>query len=197
MSAPEPVSLLGPAGAPGHRGAITAHRLALASRPVDIVQVAALRGGGAATKEALRGLTGLDLPPPRRAAVAGEGMAVWLQPECWLVLRPRGPAGEFAEAVSRACGSAAAVTDQTGGKAVLRLSGAMARRVLAKGCRVDLHPRAFATGHAASTPIGHVSVTLVQVADQPAYDLILPGSFAEAFLEWLIPAAAEFGLTIT
>jgi methylglutamate dehydrogenase subunit D len=67
---------------------------------------------------------------------------------------------------------------------------------LAKGCRVDLHPRVFGPGSAATTTIDHITVTVVQVDAVPTYDLILPGSFAEAFLDWLKLSAAEFGYEI-
>jgi sarcosine oxidase subunit gamma len=46
------------------------------------------------------------------------------------------------------------------------------------------------------TPIAHLNVVLAQADDAPSYDLVLPSTFAESFLEWLEMSAAEFGYEI-
>ena len=53
-----------------------------------------------------------------------------------------------------------AVTDQTDARAVLQLLGARVRDVLAKGCPVDLHPRAFRRGDTIITAIGGIGVQI-------------------------------------
>ena len=189
MSAPERLSPFGPGLAPGRHGAAGATPVILAERRVDIVQ---LMG----TEATVRDVAGLALPKPGRAEISGDAMAVWVQPSGWLVIRPRGDEGALAKKLADAAGNKAAVVDQSHGRAVLRLSGANARDVLAKGCRVDLHPRAFAAGSAATTTIDHITVTIVQVDATPTYDLVLPANFAEAFLDWLAMSAAEYGYEI-
>ncbi len=186
MSAPERLSPFGPGLTPGRDGAAGGTPVILSERRVDIVQV---MGAEAA-------VAGLALPKPGRAEISSDAMIVWIQPSAWLVIRPRGVEGALAKSLAGAAGTKTAVVDQSHGRAVLRLSGAHARDVLAKGCRIDLHPRAFSAGSAATTTIDHITVTIVQVDATPTYDLVLPANFAEAFLDWLGMSATEFGYEI-
>ena len=82
--------------------------------------------------------------------------------------------------------------DLSAGRTVIRLSGPRARDVLAKGCGLDLHPRAFAVGRCTQTPVAHVGALLHHV-DDAVWDLYVPRSTARHFWEWLTEAAAEFG----
>ena len=189
MSAPDRLSPFGPELVPGRHGAAGGAPVVMAERRVDIVQVMG-------TEATVRDIAGLALPKPGRAEIAGNAMAVWIQPSSWLVIRPRGTEGSLARTLADASGGAVAVVDQSHGRAVLRLSGTDARDVLAKGCRLDLHPRAFSAGSAATTTIDHITVTIVQIDAAPTYDLVLPANFAEAFLDWLRMSAAEFGYEI-
>ena len=86
--------------------------------------------------------------------------------------------------------------DQSHGRAVLRLAGARARDVLAKGCRLDLHPRVFVPGMCAQTVIAQIGVLLHQRDEIPTYDLYVLAGYALDFLEWLTSSAAEFGYRI-
>jgi methylglutamate dehydrogenase subunit D len=86
--------------------------------------------------------------------------------------------------------------DQSGGKAVLRVSGSRARAVLAKGCMLDLDPRAFTPGDAATTPIALIDCVLWQLDEAPSYDLAMPSTFATSFWAWLTASAAEFGYEV-
>jgi len=190
VSAPDRLSPFGPEFTPGRHGAGGGSPVTLAERKVDIVQVMAGRGADAAAASAVG-----SAPGPGRAEIAGSSMTVWIQPSGWLVIRPRGPEGALAKALASAAGDTVAVVDQSHGKAVLRLSGSHAGDVLAKGSRVDLHARAFPPGSAATTSIDHMTVTLVKV-DASTFDLVLPGNFSEAFVDWLRMAAAEFGYEI-
>lgn len=95
-----------------------------------------------------------------------------------------------------AAAGTAAITDQTFRKSALRLYGQHARDVLVKGCRVDLHPREFKPGRSAVTPLGQIGCVLIQVDDRPAFDLIVPSTFARAAVDWLETAAAELVLDI-
>lgn len=192
MSAPERLSPFGPDLEPGRHGAPGGVPVTMAERRVDIVQVMAGHGADATAASAI----GSALPGPGKAEIAGSSMTVWIQPSGWLVIRPRGAEGALAKTMAASAGDTVAVVDQGHGRAVLRLSGAKARDVLSKGCRVDLHPRVFAAGSAATTSIDHITMTIVQVDATPTYDLVLPASFAEAFTDWLRMSAAEFGYEI-
>lgn len=194
MSAPEPRSIL--ALVPGRHGAGGTAPVLIRERRLEVVQIVARRERVDACAGAVTSATGLRLRGPNTAVQSGDLSAVWIQPRNWLVMRPREEEGSLYRRLRAACGQEGAVIDQTSGKTVLRVSGRHARMVMEKGCRVDLHPKVFAQGSAAVTPIAHINVVLTQAGDAPDYDLILPSSFAETFLEWLEMSAAEFGYEI-
>ncbi|MCL4766570.1 MAG: sarcosine oxidase subunit gamma [Hyphomicrobiaceae bacterium] len=196
MSAPEPRSALSAVLRPGHSGAKGETPVALAERRLAIVQLQARKVQEAALAAAIASALGLTLPPPGQASSASETTAVWVQPGAWLVTAPFTAPGDLARRLAGAAAGLASVTDQTFGKAVLRLSGERARDVLAKGCRVDLHPRVFGPGRTAVTTIAQIGCVLVQAGEAPTFDLVVPSTLAEAFFEWLEASAAEFGCEI-
>ena len=76
------------------------------------------------------------------------------------------------------------------------MSGPRVRDTLAKGCSLDLHPRAFKPGDAATTPVALIDCQIWQLDETPTYALAVPSSFAESFWDWLTASAAEFGYTV-
>ena len=112
---------------------------------------------------------------PNTAAGKGERRALWLGPDQWLVVTPSGAEG----------------------RAVIGLAGAHARDVLAKGCPLDLHPRAFGPGRCAQSTLAKALVILHQLSDRPSYDIYVERSFADYLWTWLEDAAAEHGVAIT
>lgn len=116
---------------------------------------------------------------PGRATAFGEGLALCFAPGVAMVagLRPDLPSGR------------AAVVDQSGGFVILRLSGAAAADVLARCCRLDLHPGAFPPGSVARTPIAQVAVILYR-ADATTFDILVPATFAHSFEHFLLTASA-------
>jgi methylglutamate dehydrogenase subunit D len=90
----------------------------------------------------------------------------------------------------------ASIIDHSSGKVVFRITGARARDVLAKGCPIDLDPRAFAPGSAAATEIAHIGCQLWQVDEAPTFDLLVNRSIAKSFWSWLTASAAEYGYEV-
>jgi methylglutamate dehydrogenase subunit D len=88
------------------------------------------------------------------------------------------------------------VTDHTSAKAVVRIAGARARDALAKGCPIDLDPRVFKPGSAATTRIALIDCSLWQADSTPAYDLAVDRSIAPSFWTWLTASAAEYGYEV-
>ncbi|BBK34029.1 N-methylglutamate dehydrogenase subunit D [Stella humosa] len=196
MSAPEPWSPLAGHLVAGRHGAVTGEPLALREVASSIVDLAARRGRAGDLVAAIRGAFGFDLPAPGRWAGDGEVTAVWIKPETWLLLAPRGVEGAFAAGVKQAAGDAGSVVDQSHGKTRLGLSGVMAREALAKGCRIDLDPSAFGPGRSAVTQISQTGCVLLQRDDTPAFELVVGSSYAIPFFDWLTHAAAGFGYEI-
>ena len=146
-------------------------------------------------EEAVTARLGFD-PAPGRASETPTGTALWLAPGTWMVVAQDVEDGGLYSRLREELGDRAAVVDQSHGRAVLRLAGPRARDVLAKGCRLDLHPRVFKPGMCAQTVIAQIGVLLHQVDEHPTYDLYVFPGYALAFLEWLTSSAAEFGYHI-
>jgi sarcosine oxidase subunit gamma len=157
-----------------------------------LATIIAGKGRGEELARALQELAGI-VPPAAPKAVHGIMSLVWSGPDQWLMVADRADA---VEAAARKLAGLAAITDQSDARAVLRLSGAHIRDVLAKGCPIDLHPRVFKTGDAAVTVIAHIGVQLWQIDDQPGYDLIVSRSMVSSFWSWFDASAAEFGYAV-
>ncbi len=135
--------------------------------------------------EAAGAALGRLFPPPRRFAEDDQGAIAWLGPDEWLLI------GQSEEAhVAQALGPGPhAVTDVSGNRAQFRLSGPGARAVLAAGCSLDLHPRAFAPGACAQTLLARAQILLLQRDGTPTYDIFPRRSFASYVWNWLVRAA--------
>lgn len=170
-------------GAPEAPGVVITERRGLA-----LVQVLARLG----REEAVAARLELD-PTPGQACATPVGAALWLAPGTWMVVADELEDGALHENLRERLRGLAAVVDQSHGRAVLRLAGARARDVLAKGCRLDLHPRVFVPGMCAQTVMAQIGVLLHQCDEVPTYDLHVFAGYAVEFLEWLTTGAAEFG----
>ncbi|MFY9289463.1 MAG: sarcosine oxidase subunit gamma family protein [Methylorubrum rhodinum] len=158
-----------------------------------LASVTAVDGAEDRLAAAIQTRFGLSLPEPGAALFSGETGLIWSGPGQWLALGPaRGDLDDLGAALS----GLAAVADQSDGRALLRLSGPEARRVLEKGVSVDLHPRAFGPGRTAVTAVAHIGVQLWQRDDRPTYELAVARSFAGSLWSWLEEAAAEFGCEV-
>ncbi len=148
-----------------------------------VAWLAARRGQGEALARAMQAAFGLALPDTPRWAAASGRRAVWAGPGQWLIVAahepvPGGLAQELAAALTAVLGARAAVSIQSDGRALFRLSGADARETLARLCPIDLHPRAFGPGHAALTRLGQIACCLWQTDDAPTYEIAVPSSYA-------------------
>lgn len=139
-------------------------------------------------------VAGVPLPlQPNRVASNREVRTLWLGPDEWLVTAPTGAAPDLFGRLSRALsGRQAVVTDLSPGQAIVELGGSEARTLLAKGCGLDLHPRAFGPGRCARTVFARLPVTIDQTSAAPTYRLFAPRSSARWLVDWLIDAAQEF-----
>jgi sarcosine oxidase subunit gamma len=133
-------------------------------------------------------------PPTLPKVVRGrDADLVWAGPHQWLLVSER---LDLVDRAIRELAGLAAVSDQSAARAVVRLGGPRIRDALAKGCLIDLHPRVFAPGDVALTPICHIGVHLWQVDDLPTYELAVVRSMAKSFWSWLSASAAEYGCEV-
>ena len=159
-----------------------------------------LRGDTAdrAFLEAVQGALGLGLPVEPNTVAEGGGLAaLWLGPNEWLVLTPPQQETALAQSLRDALSEVlSSVVDVTGGQTVINLRGPRVRDLLAKGCTLDLHPRAFGPGRCAQTLVAKAGVTVRQLDDSPSFDLIVRRSFADYLALWIEDAAEEYGLAV-
>ena len=122
---------------------------------------------------------------------------IWLGPDEWLVanpfISPEDLEAGLRAAVSSAVDGAGAVINVSAQRTTLRLRGEHVRDVLATGCAIDLHPRAFPAGSAAQTVLGQAGVVLLGLDDTAThYQLLVRSSFARYLAAWLVDASTEF-----
>jgi sarcosine oxidase subunit gamma len=130
---------------------------------------------------------------PNRVASMRALRTLWLGPDEWLVTAPQGMAPDLLGRLTRALAERhAQVSDLSASRAVIEVSGHRARDLLAKGCGLDLHPRAFGPGHCAQTLFAKLPVIIDQLGAAPLYRLFVRRSAARWLALWLIDAALEF-----
>jgi sarcosine oxidase subunit gamma len=140
---------------------------------------------------------GVALPSRPSWAEGDTARVIWLGPDEWLVTSPFRSPADLESGLRAAVGAAGAVVDVSAQRTTLRLRGEHVRDVLATGCAIDLHPRAFPAGSAVQTTLGQAGVVLLALDEgidggAPHYQLIVRSSFARYLATWLLDAATEF-----
>ena len=143
---------------------------------------------------ATRAVLGQDLPLLANT-MSTEHNIFSLGPDEWLIVTAPGKEKVIASGLrDNLAQQFCAVTDLTGGQIMLRLTGAKARDVLARGCTLDFHPRTFKPGQCAQTGLAKATMLIGMTYDEPSYDIIVRRSFAEYLALWLHHAANEYGV---
>lgn len=183
--------------AEGHRGAEAANGVTVTAREnLGIASLIAGEHDTNALAEAIKARFGLDLPSTPSAAMSETHSLLWSGPHQWLLVAASH--ARFTDDLAALSGLSA-VAEQSHGRAVLRLSGAMVRKALAKGCMLDLHPATFPVGMTALSSIAYIGVQLWRVEDGPdgaVFEIMVPRSMAGSFWSWFSASAAEFGCQI-
>ena len=147
---------------------------------------------------AVGGVMGDGLPIVANTLTELNGVTMyWLGPDEWLIVTPDESRKRIEHDLRRALAAQHfALTDVSGGQTALHLHGSHVRDVLAKGCPVDFHPRAFGIGRCAQSHLGKAPVLIGQIEEQPFFELIVRRSFAEYLWTWLERAAEEYGMEV-
>jgi sarcosine oxidase, subunit gamma len=138
---------------------------------------------------------------PGTSATREQIAALWLGPDQWLLTCPESDGARLVGALRGALADLhAAISDVTDGRVAFRLAGPSAREVLAKGCPLDLHPRAFPLGGCGQSLLAKASVLIHLVDDDPragaAFDVYVARSFGHYLWMWLEDAGREYGVQI-
>lgn len=184
---------------PGLSGAAEISRagVIVCERDLQLATVMAYKGRRAAVAAQLRERYGLSLPEGARRETSGTSALIGLGPRTWLFERESGPALE--PELSRVLADIAAVTDQSDGYVVLRLTGRNVRDVLAKGISIDFHDQVFVPGCAAGTSCAHIGVIVWRLADangSAVFEIAVFRSLARSLWHFFEESVAEFGLAV-
>jgi sarcosine oxidase subunit gamma len=149
------------------------------------------RSHAAAAIAAVKGATGLDLPPfPNTSAAYGSLRALWIEPGAWMLTGPRADIEAVVRAVSVLDGAPFILcTNVSSGRTAFRIYGQGARALLESGSALDLDPRAFGPGRCASTLFVDHDVVLDQIDEAPTYVVIGDRASARALWTCLVEAA--------
>ena len=150
--------------------------------------------------QAVLAATGLDLPvQANTASVSGTRQLIWLGPDEWL-LKDAGAGGTAADGLVSPLANALraalaqhadlhhAVVETGSAHTTFTLQGPPSAELLARGCPLDLHPRAFASGALAQSHIARAPVLLRCVQPGQSYEITVRRSFAPYLFEWLCAA---------
>lgn len=138
---------------------------------------------------------GIALPLSPNTTTRGERLtAFWLGPRSWLLVaeRPGAPFEDFdgqRDAVNAVGG---ALFDVSTSRVAFRVAGPYALAILAGGCPLDLHARAFPAGACAQSLFGHVNALVHKIDETPAFVVMVARSFGQDVSHALRDSAARY-----
>ena len=169
-------------------------------RDFELIQIMARRGQWQATAEAAARLFGVSPPAGPQAVTAGRSILIWSGPDQFLALSNQSKNESVFAAARQSFAGLASLSDQSDGRALIRIAGPDSRTMLAKLVSLDLHPQAFASGSAAATSIDHTGVNFWRGDDAedggPTFYILVFSTFAESLWNTMLEAAAEYGVDI-
>ncbi|MFT5141256.1 MAG: sarcosine oxidase subunit gamma [Rhodothermales bacterium] len=150
----------------------------------SIVRLRIRPDGADSAREALK------LPSELQIRV-GDPAAIWQAPDQWLIISDAKPAEELVAQIQQALATQLyAATDMSSGSACFSLQGPSARRLLAMGCGIDMHPGVFKTGQCVRTHFANIALQIVAVDDN-GFDLYIDRSLARYLADWLATAGED------
>lgn len=148
---------------------------------------------------AVRDVVGAAPPTTPNTVTETEGNTLyWLGPDEWLIVTPRERRLAVESGLRDALkGLHSAVADVSGGQTIVVIHGEHVRELLAKGCPLDLHPRAFDIGQCAQSHLAKAPILIRHLDHRSHFEIIVRRSFADYLWLWLEDAAAEYGLAVS
>jgi heterotetrameric sarcosine oxidase gamma subunit len=187
---------------PGRRGAAVHQPGIILSevRDFSLVLILARRGQGPATAKAARARFGVEAPPKPQAVAGKSAALIWSGADQFYALFANAEGQSPVEALRDSFAGKASLSDQSDGRALIRISGASARKMLAKLSSLDFEDEIFPVGAAAATSIDHTGVNLWRGANafdgSPVFNLLVFTSFADSIWHTILDSSAEYGTEI-
>ena len=148
-------------------------------------------------KDGVKSVIGVDVPTRANTCnTAGDYTIFWLSPDEWHIVGPVDNQDELTAKLREAlAGQHVSVVDVSGNRTCLELSGAKAREVMKKSCRLDMDAPSFKPGDCAQSRIEKAPCIIQIVDETPTYRLYVRPSFAEYLVDWLLDAMKEYRLS--
>lgn len=138
---------------------------------------------------------GQSLPITPNTVSVGTKHVFWLGPDEWLVTSAAEETLTVVEHLHEATSEFhAAVSDISGGQIAMLLEGSAARKILAKGCTLDLHPSVFPVGACAQSGLAKASVVLGLLGEAPTFMIVVRRSYSDYLCRWLTNAGSDAGI---
>lgn len=170
-------------------------------RDFDLVLIFARRGQWAATAKAIKTHFGVAAPTAPRAVVGKETTVIWSGAGQVMALSPRKGTTPPLDRLEQTFEGIASLSDQSDGRALIRISGPDATKALAKISSLDFHESVFPVGAAATTSVDHTTVNLWRSSDGadgfPVFNLLVFSSFADSLWHTVLDSSAEYGVEIS
>lgn len=140
---------------------------------------------------------GVDLPVSPNTTAGADPTALWMGPASWLVVSADASSRPLDDIRASLAQNDAVLFDVSASRVAFALGGPQARAVLAAGCPLDLHPRAFPAGACAQSVHDRVNALVVNVGhDDVVFVVLAARSFGRDVWHGLSRAASEFGYTV-
>jgi sarcosine oxidase subunit gamma len=147
---------------------------------------------GDALDAVLAALHADELPRTGESASAGVSSLLGIGPGRWLLVEADVVPLRSHDALERLTPAFEIAIEIGDAWTQIAISGTAMRDLLAKGCALDLHPSVFREGACAVMGFAHFRCVLFRFG--AGFRLFIGRSYAASLAEWLIEAAAEFGL---
>lgn len=137
---------------------------------------------------------GVDLPTaPMTSANKGTIRVFWIAFDEWLIWTAKDSETALIAKLRAALTDIprTAVTDLSDYYSIIRVTGALSRDLLAKGCPLDLHPDVFPEGQATGCGF-HQATLFVTRVEADTFDVMIRWSFADYLWEYFIDGAREW-----
>ncbi len=183
------------AAAPGHYGAAGSQLVMSEAIIATAWNVQGDFASGAFMAAAER-IAGVGLPIASNTTSKGEGVtALWLGPASWLLIAGGArPLTDFVRARDALSVAGGAVFDVSASRVAFTLAGVRVADVLASGCPLDFHPRAFGADACRQSLFARVPALFHRSGD--ACTILVARSFARETWQRLCTAAAQYGYTV-
>lgn len=145
----------------------------------------------------VRRLFALSLPLTAQSTTSNDTVAaLWLGPTSWLLLAggpvsPSHPMGDYSATRNALNGAGGALFDVSASRVGWSVAGPKSATLLAKGCPLDFHLRAFPVGGCAQSLFGHVNALFCRHADD-AFTMLVARSFARDMWSALCEVSAQY-----